>query len=97
MMARKDRGLHRLAAVLYGCLKRARPIIMTTIGMGAGTLPIAIGFGAEPSFRAPMAITVIGGLITSTLLSLFVIPVAYTYVDDLLGFGKKWLIKPATT
>jgi Cu/Ag efflux pump CusA len=51
--------------------------------MGAGMLPIAMGLGADPSFRAPMAIAVIGGLITSTLLSLLVVPAVYTYVDDL--------------
>ena len=56
---------------------------MTTIAMGAGMLPIAMGLGADPSFRMPMATTVIGGLITSTLLSLFVVPVVFTYVDDL--------------
>jgi Cu/Ag efflux pump CusA len=50
--------------------------------MGAGMLPIAIGVGTDPSFRSPMAIVVIGGLITSTFLSLLVIPVVYTYVDD---------------
>jgi predicted dienelactone hydrolase len=55
---------------------------MTTIAMGAGMLPIAIGMGTDPSFRAPMAIVVIGGLITSTFLSLLVIPVLFTYVDD---------------
>ena len=57
---------------------------MTTIAMGAGMLPIALGFGADPSFRAPMAIVVIGGLITSTFLSLLVIPVVFTYVDDVV-------------
>lgn len=60
------------------CRKRACPIIMTTVAMGAGMLPIALGIGADPSFRAPMAIVVIGGLITSTLLSLLVIPVVYS-------------------
>ena len=55
---------------------------MTTIAMGAGMLPIALGIGTDPSFRAPMAIAVIGGLITSTLLSLLVIPVVFTFVDD---------------
>jgi hypothetical protein len=45
-------------------------------------MPIALGFGTDPSFRAPMAIVIIGGLITSTFLSLLVIPVAFTYVDD---------------
>ena len=88
VMARKDHGLGRLEAILDACSKRARPIIMTTIAMGAGMLPIALGYGADPSFRAPMAVTVIGGLITSTVLSLLVIPVAYTYVDDINQFLK---------
>ena len=60
-----------------------------TIAMGAGMLPVALGLGAEPSFRAPMAIVVIGGLITSTFLSLLVIPVVFTYVDDLKGWGRR--------
>ena len=68
--------------MLDACRKRARPIVMTTIAMGAGMLPIALGLGVDPSFRAPMAIVVIGGLITSTFLSLLVIPVLFTYVDD---------------
>jgi multidrug efflux pump subunit AcrB len=84
VMARREHGLSRWDAVLDACHKRARPIVMTTLAMGAGMLPIAIGFGTDPSFRAPMAIVVIGGLITSTFLSLLVIPVVYTLVDDLL-------------
>ncbi|MEO5329166.1 MAG: efflux RND transporter permease subunit [Magnetococcus sp. THC-1_WYH] len=87
--ARRDRGLLRREAMLDACNKRARPIVMTTIAMGAGMLPVALGLGAEPSFRSPMAIVVIGGLITSTFLSLLVIPVIYGYVDDLLEFGKR--------
>ena len=71
------------------CSKRARPIVMTTIAMGAGMLPIAMGLGAEPSFCMPMATAVIGGLITSTLLSLFVVPVVFTYVDDLMEKFKR--------
>jgi Cu/Ag efflux pump CusA len=71
-----------MEALLDACRKRARPIIMTTLAMGAGMLPIALGLGTDPSFRAPMAIVVIGGLITSTFLSLLVIPVVFTYVDD---------------
>ena len=82
-MARRDHGLTRLEALLDACHKRARPIVMTTIAMGAGMLPIAFGAGiADPSFRSPMATAVIGGLITSTFLSLLVIPVVYSYVDD---------------
>jgi len=62
---------------------------MTTIAMAAGMLPIAIGMGdADASFRSPMAVAVIGGLVTSTLLSLLVIPVAYTYLDDFNNWLK---------
>ncbi|MBM4200560.1 MAG: efflux RND transporter permease subunit, partial [Gammaproteobacteria bacterium] len=84
IVARREHGLSRLEALLDACHKRARPVIMTTIAMGAGMLPIAIGTGAaDPSFRSPMATAVIGGLVTSTLLSLLVIPAAFTYLDDL--------------
>jgi multidrug efflux pump subunit AcrB len=88
IVARRDRGLSRFDALLDACHKRARPIIMTTIAMAAGMLPIAIGFGAaDPSFRSPMAIAVIGGLFTSTILSLLVVPVVFTWLDD----GEQWL------
>ena len=80
-------GLNRFDALVDACHKRSRPIVMTTIAMGAGMLPLALGWGADPSFRSPMAIAVIGGLITSTLLSLLVVPVVITYVDDL----ERWL------
>jgi multidrug efflux pump subunit AcrB len=90
IVARRDQGLSRFDALIDACHKRARPIIMTTIAMGAGMLPIAIGWGtADPSFRSPMAIAVIGGLITSTVLSLLVIPVVFTYVDDVLLFLQR--------
>jgi multidrug efflux pump subunit AcrB len=78
-------GLPRWEAVLDACHKRARPIIMTTVAMGAGMTPIALGLGTDPSFRSPMAIVVIGGLVTSTFLSLLVIPVIFTYVDDAIA------------
>jgi multidrug efflux pump subunit AcrB len=89
IVARRDRGLNRWDALLDACHKRARPIVMTTIAMGAGMLPIALGWGTDPSFRAPMAIVVIGGLITSTFLSLLVIPVVFTYVDDMVQWGVR--------
>lgn len=80
-------GLDRHQALIEACRLRARPIIMTTIAMGAGMLPIASGWGAaDASFRSPMAIAVIGGLLTSTVLSLLVIPVVYTFIDDLDRF-----------
>ncbi|RYE94304.1 MAG: efflux RND transporter permease subunit, partial [Oxalobacteraceae bacterium] len=75
---RRDKGLDRITALLDACHKRSQPIIMTTAAMGAGMLPIALGWGADASFRAPMAIAVIGGLLTSTVLSLLVIPVLYS-------------------
>ncbi len=85
-------GKSRLDALLDACHKRARPIVMTTIAMGAGMLPIALGWGAsDASFRSPMAIAVIGGLITSTVLSLLVIPAVFTYVDDAGGWVKRLL------
>jgi multidrug efflux pump subunit AcrB len=87
VIARRDHGLDRAAAILDACRKRARPILMTTIAMGAGMTPIALGWSGDPAFRAPMAIVVIGGLITSTVLSLLVVPVVYSYVDD----GVQWL------
>jgi multidrug efflux pump subunit AcrB len=82
IMSRRERGMNRADALLDACKKRARPIVMTTLAMGAGMLPVALGIGVDPSFRSPMAIVVIGGLITSTFLSLLVIPVVFTYVDD---------------
>ena len=89
IMARREHGMNRFQALMDACHKRVRPILMTTIAMGVGMLPIALGIGADPSFRAPMAIGVIGGLLTSTLLSLLVIPVVFTYVDDML----QWLAR----
>ena len=90
IIARRE-GMNRWDALIDACHKRARPIVMTTIAMGAGMMPIALGWGADPSFRQPMAVAVIGGLITSTVLSLLVIPVVFTYVDDLVqGAGRLW-------
>lgn len=84
IVARRDHGLNRFDALMDACHKRARPIIMTTIAMAAGMLPIAIGWGAaDPSFRSPMSIAVIGGLVTSTVLSLLVVPVVFTFLDDI--------------
>ena len=83
----REAGMNRFDALVDACHKRSRPIVMTTIAMGAGMLPLALGFSGDPSFRSPMAVAVIGGLITSTLLSLLVVPAVYTYIDDL----EHWL------
>ncbi|SKA83444.1 hydrophobe/amphiphile efflux-1 (HAE1) family protein [Thiothrix eikelboomii] len=85
-----ERGMNRFDALVDACHKRARPIVMTTIAMGAGMLPTALGLGVDPSFRSPMAIVVIGGLLASTVLSLLVIPVVFTFIDDLRR-GLRWI------
>ena len=82
----REHGLQMHEALLEACHKRARPIVMTTVAMIAGMLPLALGFGGDASFRQPMAVTVIGGLVTSTGLSLLFVPVAFTYV---LGFERR--------
>ena len=91
IMVHRNLGMNRMNALLDACHKRARPIVMTTIAMGAGMMPIALGLGlgTDPSFRAPMAIVVIGGLVTSTFLSLLVIPVLFTFVDDAVQLTRR--------
>lgn len=80
----QDSGKTQFDAIVDACQKRARPIIMTTIAMGVGMLPLVFGFGGvDSSFRRPMAAAVLGGLITSTFLSLVVIPVVYALMDDI--------------
>ena len=91
VMAEQDHGLNQHDALVDACRKRAQPVVMTTIAMAAGMAPIVFGLSADSSFRAPMAIAVIGGLITSTLLSLIVVPAAYTVVDDLTEWFRKRL------
>jgi multidrug efflux pump subunit AcrB len=86
-MGMREQGLSMHDALLDACHKRARPIVMTSVAMIAGMVPLALGFGGDASFRQPMAVTVIGGLITSTGLSLLIVPVAFTYV---LGF-ERWV------
>ncbi|MDO4231210.1 MAG: efflux RND transporter permease subunit [Lautropia sp.] len=92
IVARRDHGMTRTEALLDACHKRARPIIMTTIAMGAGMLPIIIGSASsDGSFRSPMGMAVLGGLITSTALSLLVVPAVFTYVDDVgQWFMRGW-------
>ncbi|MFL6602718.1 MAG: efflux RND transporter permease subunit [Steroidobacteraceae bacterium] len=80
-------GKDRVTALLESGHKRARPIVMTTVAMVAGMLPVAIGFGGDNAFRGPMAIAVIGGLVTSTGLTLVIVPAAFTLIDDI----ERWL------
>jgi HAE1 family hydrophobic/amphiphilic exporter-1 len=76
-------GRTRRESIMAACRERARPIVMTTLAMMAGMLPTALGLGEGASFRQPMAIAVIGGLISSTALSLVLVPVVYELIDTL--------------
>jgi HAE1 family hydrophobic/amphiphilic exporter-1 len=75
------KGTPRVQALMNACRERARPIVMTTVAMAAGMLPTALGLGQGSEFRQPMAIAVIGGLISSTALSLVLVPVVYEFID----------------
>ncbi|MFB2565988.1 efflux RND transporter permease subunit [Rhizobium sp. IMFF44] len=91
IMSRRQ-GMSRFDALIDACHKRARPIVMTTVAMASGMLPVALSLtGGDSSFRQPMAIVVIGGVTMSTLLSLIVIPVIFTFVDDLETILKRLL------
>jgi Cation/multidrug efflux pump len=79
----RNHGLERVHAMVEAGRKRARPIIMTSIAMSAGMLPSALGVGEGGTFRSPMAIAVIGGIIVSTVLSLLVVPSFFLIMDDL--------------
>lgn len=85
----EERGLTRSDALVDACAKRARPIIMTSIAMGVGMMPTAFDFSGTNTFRAPMGLAVLGGLFTSTILSLLVIPAAYTYVGDFEAWFRR--------
>jgi len=79
-------GMGQFEAIMRAGQVRLRPIVMTTLAMVFGMLPMAIGMGEGGETQAPMGRAVIGGVITSTILTLVVVPVAYTYLDNL---GKR--------
>lgn len=85
------RGTPMTQALRIACHERARPIVMTTVAMAAGMLPTALGIGEGSEFRQPMALAVIGGLVSSTALSLIIVPVIYEIVEDF----EKWLAPKA--
>lgn len=94
IIGERDQGLSRHDAIVAACRKRARPVIMTTLAMGAGMLPIAFALSADGNFRAPLGVSVIGGLLTSTLLSLVVVPATYSLAAGMLdrwrAFRPRW-------
>jgi HAE1 family hydrophobic/amphiphilic exporter-1 len=85
----RQQGMSREEALLTAGPIRLRPILMTTLSLILGMLPVALGLGAGGSFRAPMAVAVIGGLITSTVLTLLLVPVAYSILDIIMGRFKR--------
>lgn len=89
---RRATGSERFQALVEAGAVRLRPIIMTTLAMVFGMIPVALGLGEGGGFRAPMARAVIGGLITSTMLTLIVVPVVYTYLDDVGSWVKHWFV-----
>ncbi|HNI62922.1 MAG TPA: efflux RND transporter permease subunit, partial [Agitococcus sp.] len=88
-----EKGDDRTHAIMMAGRTRLRPILMTTMAMVMGMMPLALGLGDGAEQRAPMAHAIIGGVITSTLLTLIVVPVVYTYLDDIKKLVKRALTK----
>src|SRR5262249_19250789 len=90
--ARRDRQLSAADAIYEACLVRFRPIMMTTMAALMGTLPIALGWGAGAEARRPLGLSVVGGLLVSQTLTLYVTPVFYIYMENL----QDWLARRKT-
>ena len=86
--AREKQGMHLREALIEAGAIRLRPILMTTFALVAGMIPVALGRGEGAQFRAPLGIAVIGGVLTSTLLTLLVIPTFYEIMDD----WREWVM-----
>jgi hydrophobic/amphiphilic exporter-1 (mainly G- bacteria), HAE1 family len=86
---RREKGMNRKDALLQACPVRLRPILMTAFSTIAGSLPIILGLGVGAQTRAPMATAIAGGLLLSTMLTLLVVPVVYTLLDQMVGLFKR--------
>jgi HAE1 family hydrophobic/amphiphilic exporter-1 len=85
----EEAGMGRREALIQAGRVRLRPILMTTFALIAGMIPVALGHGEGGDFRAPLGISVIGGVVTSTVLTLLVIPTVY----EILADGREWVTK----
>ena len=92
--AERSEGLSSREAIYQACLKRFRPIMMTTMAAMLGALPLAIGFGEGSELRRPLGISIVGGLLVSQPLTLYTTPVIYLYLDRFRLWGqRRWRIR----
>ena len=89
--AERSQGLSSREAIYQACLKRFRPIVMTTLAAMLGAVPLAIGFGEGDELRRPLGISIVGGLMVSQVLTLYTTPVIYLYLDRFrLWAQRRW-------